>query len=166
MRAYKSFVLTAAGAFAGIAGIALLSPRHSEAQSSSDAQLASPARVVNSVTGPALTSRIDEPGRIPYQATVRPNCAGGANCFFNFATIPAGHRLVIQHVSGILSFNAPVPGFLGFISTGGGATNTVGLAPGFASTPFAAFDQAVQVYIDAPHHRRSIFHFRESVRPF
>jgi hypothetical protein len=69
-----------------------------------EAAAATKVSVVNSAAHPALTSGIDDPGRILYQSTDNPTCTG-ANCTFNFGAIPTGHRLVIQHVSGRLGFS-------------------------------------------------------------
>src|SRR5437899_2414856 len=54
-----------------------------------------PVTVVNPATSPALTSSVDDPGRIAYQSDV-PTGSG----FVLFPVVPPGHRLVIQHVSG------------------------------------------------------------------
>jgi hypothetical protein len=68
---------------------------------------AGPVTVVNPATQPALTSSVDDPGRAPYQSGVTglvcqsgsPLQDGGWTCIANFPAVPAGHRLVIQHVS-------------------------------------------------------------------
>jgi hypothetical protein len=52
---------------------------------------------------PALTSSIDNPGRAPYQSFAPVTC-NGSICFSSYPVVPAGHRLVIQHVSGTLEF--------------------------------------------------------------
>jgi hypothetical protein len=62
-----------------------------------------PVTVTNPAASPALTSSVDDPGRIAYQSVqTPPNCAGANGCAFAFAAVPTGHRLVIQHVSGEL----------------------------------------------------------------
>jgi hypothetical protein len=63
-----------------------------------------PTSVVNPATMPALTSSVDDPGRIPYQRAQQPAtvCDNVGACVFNFPKVPAGHRLVIQHISGSL----------------------------------------------------------------
>src|SRR5215471_8089847 len=65
----------------------------------------SPVTVMNPSSAPALGSSVDEPGRVPYVSQVAlqgQNCSQpqGTNCQFNFSTVPAGHRLVIQSMSG------------------------------------------------------------------
>lgn len=54
------------------------------------------------------TVNVDEPGRIPYQTAAFGHCEGTV-CKATFQAIPAGHRLVIQHVSGNVSTLDPVP---------------------------------------------------------
>lgn len=52
-------------------------------------------------TRAALVQSIDEPGRNPYQETLSDlGCRGSTVCSFNFATVPAGKRLVITHIAG------------------------------------------------------------------
>jgi len=60
-----------------------------------------PVTVVNPATSPALTSSVDDPGRIAYQTVQEPQCTLNS-CDFVFPDVPTGHRLVIQHVSGDL----------------------------------------------------------------
>jgi hypothetical protein len=59
--------------------------------------------VVNPATSPARTSSVDDPGRIPYQVTHRfvvSECFSTLNaCFFTSPAVPAGKRLVIQHIA-------------------------------------------------------------------
>ena len=140
MRAYKNYVLTAAGALAVIGALALFSPRRSEAQ------FASPVRVANSAAAPALTSSIDDPGRIPYQSSQTAICTTNV-CFFAFPAVPANHRLVVQRVAGYypgISANAPARLQL---TSSGGTFATVRITP---SNSFAnVFDLAVLAYIDA-----------------
>ena len=50
---------------------------------------------------------VDEPGRNPYQKTVRLSCSvGGGPCIAEFPVVPAGKRLVIQSVSASFSTTA------------------------------------------------------------
>jgi hypothetical protein len=135
MRTYKNYVLTAAGALAVIGAFALFSPSRSEAQ------FASPVRVANTAAAPALTSSIDDPGRIPYQSTVFQTCTG-ANCTFTFGALPTGHRLVIQHVSGILGFSGSGTQ-ISVILRAGGPDAVSFLASYFGPRTEAEFDQSV-----------------------
>jgi hypothetical protein len=57
----------------------------------------------------ALVANVDDPGRIPYQAIAFCQ-AGPANfntCDALLPAVPAGKRLVITHVSGVLATNVP-----------------------------------------------------------
>jgi hypothetical protein len=70
--------------------------------------------VTNLATAPVLTSSIDDPGRIAYQSHVELlTCNNNPNCTATFPNVPAGHRLVVQHVSGQANFvNAPPQNFV------------------------------------------------------
>jgi hypothetical protein len=71
------------------------------------AAVATLVQVANPASNPALTSAIDEPGRIPYQSVLSQTCGGpSATCNFVFGAVPAGHRLVVQHMSGQLTVTA------------------------------------------------------------
>jgi hypothetical protein len=116
-----------------------------------------PVTVVNPSTGPALTSSIDNPGRIPYQSEAVVSCGSGASssCQFSFAAVPQGQRLVVQHVSGSLSFNNPPDAVAVALSGsnvigGGGTTINPGGAQFFASSVdnISMFDQQVLYYMD------------------
>jgi len=52
------------------------------------------------------TVNVDEPGRIPYWSAVSAKC-NGTVCTGTFNAIPAGHRLVIQHVAGDMTTQDP-----------------------------------------------------------
>jgi hypothetical protein len=48
----------------------------------------------------ALVKNVDERGRSPYQQGIFLQCtAGGGFCDFNFPPVPAGKRLVVEHIS-------------------------------------------------------------------
>ena len=73
-----------------------------------DSALAAPPAtqvdVVNPATSPALTRSVDDPGRIAYQSTAA--CVLDTDaCAFDFPAVPQNHRLVVQHVSGLLLGN-------------------------------------------------------------
>lgn len=124
-----------------------------------------PVTVVNPSTGPALTSSIDNPGRIPYQSEAIVSCGSGSSssCQFSFAAVPQGQRLVLQQVSGSLSFNSP-PDTVAVVlsgnngsSSGGSATSGAGAGkagPGgaFFFAPsvdnISLFDRQILYYMD------------------
>ena len=67
-----------------------------------EAQYSSPVKVMNSTSAPAITSRMDDPGRVPYQSVINgmSACGGKTFCIVNFPPVPAGHRLVVTQVAG------------------------------------------------------------------
>lgn len=139
MRINKNYWLTASGTLAVAGAIMLFSAHRIEAQYSS------PVRVLNTSSGPAITSTIDDPGRIPYQSSQTAICSGTNVCAFTFPAVPANHRLVVQRVTGYypgISANAPARLLLT-----SGTFATVRITP---SNSFAnLFDIAVLSYFDA-----------------
>ena len=104
----------------------------------------------------ALVQNVDDPGRIPYQASVLGTT--GANCSiigctFAFAPVPAGHRLVVQHVSMFIQPNAnSVPAGVSLTAKTASSAFLVNVV--FHATVQAAdndirFDQPVMAYFDA-----------------
>jgi hypothetical protein len=85
---------------------------------------------------------VDDPGRIPYQSFQ--NASAGQR-EFDFPAVPAGHRLVIQHVSGDMNLEfTPNQVEVLVVATGGASSF---FAP-FSNT-FVKFDQPVQLYVEA-----------------
>jgi hypothetical protein len=54
----------------------------------------------------ALVSNVDDPGRIPFRSDLFCDFTGN-QCFASSSPVPAGKRLVITHVSGVLRENLP-----------------------------------------------------------
>ena len=115
------------------------------------ARAASPASnviVVNPATEPALTRNVDDPGRIAYQS--KADCVLDSTfCSFNFPAVPKNHRLVVEHVSGVLAFAAG-NGRGARVILDGGANNAVSsflAPPSFLGE--SLFDQPVLQYFDA-----------------
>ena len=111
-------------------------------------------KVVNPATSPALTSSVDDPGRIAYQAIQ--SKSGCSNlCQIEFAAVPLGKRLVIQHVSGSLGLNGPPKSVVVNLAKDNVANSGVSafftpVVAGAATNSFASvFDQPVLFYIDA-----------------
>jgi hypothetical protein len=95
------------------------------------------------------TVNVDEPGRIPYQTAALGHCYGTV-CHATFEAIPAGHRLVIQHVSGNVSTLDPVPDGTRVLLS---MTNTVQfmsvpVSPFIPGVSVGGFDQPVEFYVD------------------
>jgi hypothetical protein len=107
-----------------------------------------PTSVVNPATRPALTSSVDDPGRVAYQASQGLIC-DEHDCNFTFSAVPAGHRLVIQHISGGFVFNT-TPSLI-YVSVLSSATPFPGISNFVAPTLGAGslFDKAILYYVDA-----------------
>ena len=88
-------------------------------------------------------SNIDDPGRIAYES--EQSIAAGQD-FVVFPKVPAGHRLVIQHVSAELLFQSSVSSQVQVLVSGGGLAGSSFLVP--FSRSLASFDQLVQLYAD------------------
>ncbi len=124
------------------AAIGLLTPKRLASQ------YASPVKVMNSSSGPAIGSLIDDPGRTPYFSQQGTSFGASANVVMTFPVVPPNHRLVVLHVGGyynrnsgtaptlaILSSPSPSQYFSEFLTPiGGGATT---------------FDVPVLAYFDA-----------------
>lgn len=142
--------------FAALTSVAVVAaPIQKAVAQATSARPSTPVIVVNPSTDPALTSSIDNPGRIAYQSTAQASCDGHIACQFSFATVSQGKRLVVQHVSGFLSFNKTpdvVGVFLGATTNGISPTLTPGTSPFFFSAPsfdnISLFDQRVLYYVD------------------
>jgi len=123
--------------------------------------------VTNPATAPMLFLNVNDPGRIPYQSvqSVQSGTCGGFGppevCIFSFPTVPANHRLAVQHVSIHLQASGnPIPPGIGMMVTLDGVmvTPTSTNATNFTSFPgtvipvgssFAVVDQPVLAYLDA-----------------
>jgi hypothetical protein len=108
--------------------------------------------VVNPATMPALTSSVDNPGRVPYQShATNINCAGSEGCETTHTTVPSGHRLVIQHVS--LRFDTTGnPSALALLSANNNGTVLSSFfvpVNNVQSVQGGAIDQPVLGYLDA-----------------
>jgi hypothetical protein len=101
---------------------------------------------------------LDDRGRIPYQSTVDmvgkcPNVSNPVECSFSFPVVPAGHRLVVEHVSGLIQ-TTPTPPFIAVTffaprSVGGLVANF--LVPSVDFNGFeaiGAFDRQVLMFYD------------------
>jgi hypothetical protein len=111
------------------------------------ATVAALVNVANTASNPALTSRIDDPGRIPYQTEVECGVTG-KQCSFLFGAVPANHRLVIEHISGMAVFTT-APSFSAvFLNKNlSGPVMTQFYSPLTVGSG-ALFDQPVRVYLD------------------
>jgi len=106
---------------------------------------------VNTSANPVPTSPVNvtDPGRIAYQSTVdnTGKCSGTA-CIFSFPVVPAGHRVVVQHIAGNVDFTSPAPSTIDVRILIGGVFISQFFAPIPAVQEHSGFDQPVLFYID------------------
>ena len=79
-----------------------------------------PVQVMNTSSAPALGADVEKLARIPYESTaVGSNCPSGGGvgaCFFNFAAVPAGYRLVVENLSGYFQISpAATAALMGYV---------------------------------------------------
>jgi hypothetical protein len=106
--------------------------------------------VANPATAPALFLNVNDPGRIPYQATQSASSCSATVCAAAFPAVPSGHRLVVQHFSGAAGFSSQ-PTSVSATLTIANSTTMPTLSTFFvpASVSQSFFDQPVLVYYDA-----------------
>ncbi len=142
MARFKNHLLVVVGfAVAGMIGAAF-------GTGTAQAVVSTLVTVVNPGTSPVHTSSVDDPGRIAYQSSVfNTGKCSGISCTFAFPSVPAGHRVVVQHISGDVSFTS-IPGsvFVQIITNG---TIAGFFAPVSTEATFALFDQPVLFYVDS-----------------
>jgi len=143
---FKNYLLVVIGlAVAGIIGAAF-------GTGTARAVVSTLVSVVNSDASPVPTSSVNvtDPGRIAYQATVN-NGGGcvGSSCPFLFPAVASGHRVVVQHIAGVLDFNTVPTNISVLVVNGAGAFITQFFAPIPTGFGFSAFDQPVLFYIDS-----------------
>lgn len=121
--------------------------------------------ILSMVTSKKVKAEEDE-GRIGYQSTV--NMTGsctGSSCVFKFPAVPAGRRLVVEHITGFVTFTAPPGPALVSASPNASAASpiteffftpviplcgTYSITPPACSDPdISTFDQLVELYADA-----------------
>jgi len=101
--------------------------------------------VTNSALQPAVTVNRDDPGRIPFQSVVNMNCSGNS-CSWLVGFPSPGHRIVVQHVSGLLNFQTQPADVLVLLKR----QNSLPISSFFAPAPplllLSAFDQPVEAF--------------------
>lgn len=109
--------------------------------------------VANPATAPVLTVNANDVGRTPYQAVLTNPTCGASFCNASF-NVPSGHRLVVQHVSGLVWYSqSPALVSMNLVSTANSTAPLssfavpVNLNP--ATAPYSSFDQPVLVFYDA-----------------
>jgi hypothetical protein len=107
--------------------------------------------VVNPNTSPVQTSSVNvtDPGRIAYQSQVDNSAiCSGLSCAFTFPNVPAGHRVVVQHITGIISYNN-IPAVIRVTGLYGTTLVAAFYAPIQSADLFSQFDQPALFYIDS-----------------
>ena len=147
MRPFEKLGYTAAACALLVLTFSIIGPRAVKAA------VATLVQVSNTSANPVPTVELGNPGRIPYRVAQPPyNCDVQPVCLMQFPTVPAGHRLVIQHVSGGLDMIYTPTNVSMTLST-----STTLLSNFFAPVagPFGGgiylsyFDQPVLGYVDA-----------------
>ena len=144
MARFRNYLLVVIGfAVAGMIGAAL-------GTGTAQAVVSTLVSVVNPNTSPVQTLSVTDPGRIAYQseADLSGNCSASTFCGFVFPAVPAGHRVVVQHITGLVTFGV-APTVI-TVTTSSGATlvsNFYGpIPPGILSSQF---DLPALFYVDA-----------------
>jgi hypothetical protein len=107
-------VFSGLAAAAGLIAIGAMAPRSAKAIASAL------VTVVNTSSQPVPGSDVERLARIPYESTADgANCPAPGNvgaCFYTFAAVPAGYRLVVENLSGYFQISpaatAPVEGYI------------------------------------------------------
>jgi hypothetical protein len=113
-----------------------------------------PNKIVNSATAPAIISSIDDPARIPYAANASATC--GIQCDILFPAVPAGHRLVVQNITGFAGFTSTPQSVLVAAAADLDSKVSYFIVPSAMGNQgaFSGFNQPVLMYLDAgqkPH---------------
>jgi hypothetical protein len=141
MARFKSYLLVVIGfAFAGAIGVAF-------GTGTAQAVVSTLVSVVNPTTSPVPSLNVTDPGRIPYQSAVDnlAKCSNQITCTFSFPTVPSGHRVVVEHISGFLSLTA-IPTRISALITTPVGSGISSISPQGANV---GFDQPVLFYVDA-----------------
>jgi len=100
-----------------------------------------------------VTQDFDSPLRHGYQVIVDQSgkCpTGGTNiCFLEFGSVPPGHRIVIQHISGFIGFSGNPNAMLVLLNNGSGNPVSSFFAPLAPTVLFSAFDQTALAYFES-----------------
>jgi hypothetical protein len=146
MARFKNYLLVALGfGFAGAIGAAF-------GTGTAQAVVSTLVSVVNPSTSPVPISNVNDPGRVAYQAQVPTlqGCNAANDCTYKFPTVPAGHRVVVQHISGEDELIGQPTYFKVFASlSSGGFPISSFLPPLLTAQEDYEFDQPVSFYVDS-----------------
>jgi len=109
--------------------------------------------VVNPTTSPVPSLNVTDPGRIPYQASIsNAACASINDCTLVFPPVPTGHRVVVQHISGVDGLGRSATSvWVSFYASANPAGPKVSsfFAPQIVGGGLYAYDQPVLAYVDS-----------------
>jgi hypothetical protein len=146
MKFAKSLLMGTGGvALSGLL-LALLAPQ------AAHGLVAALVQVANTASAPAIASLIDDPGRVAFMQNASFSCFSAGSCtYVSPSAVPAGHRVVIQHVSGALVFQS-TPSWI-LVTMLAQTENSI--TPAFFNVPpgpaggLVYFDQPILFYFDA-----------------
>jgi hypothetical protein len=143
MRFVKNFLMSISAMALAAAFVALFAPH------AVHAAVAALVEVSNPVTSPALTSRIDDPGRIPYQKWLSCTPKAGGYCNAETGPVPPNHRLVVESISGVVGFQPQTSFSTVTMQSGlGFSTFYIPLVNDLPTSNESAFNQPVHLYAD------------------
>jgi hypothetical protein len=140
MRFLKNFLMSIGAVAMAAALMNLFAPQ------TVHATVAALVEVSNPATNPALTSRIDDPGRIPYTSVM--TCSPGALliCSVDSGKVPVNHRLVIENISGYVG--SPLETWVSIKNLGTGSNYFFNITIPTTVPAIAHFNEPVRVYVD------------------
>jgi hypothetical protein len=109
-------------------------------------------KVTNPAAAPVLSVNVNDPGRTPYQSFKFAACFHGA-CSATFAAVPAQHRLVMEHITGLVTLSSSTTAIQVALQENFGLDNFVSIfiapPPISSAGSVTEFDQAIRGYADA-----------------
>jgi hypothetical protein len=144
--------------FTGLAAAASLIAIGALAPKAAKAVYSSPVSVVNTNTQPVPGVDVEKLARIPYESTATaancPNPGVSGACFFTFAAVPTGYRLVVENLAGYFQIS---PGAtadpVGYLENSAFRVKGAFTAPrgqlDLGGHTQAAFSYATRYYVDA-----------------
>ena len=145
MARFKKHLLVVVGfAIAGLIGAAF-------GTGTAQAVVASLVQIANTTSSPVPSLNVTNPGRIAYLSTINnsPSRSGSTFCAYRFPVVPAGHRVVVQHINGIANFNTSPGASLNLQAQAPIGTFVSGSFLPVPATTFSVFDQSVLIYADS-----------------
>jgi len=124
------------------------------ATGTAQAIVAALVQVANTTANPVPSLSVTDPGRVAYQSSGL-SCTQTTHCVIPLPTVPSGHRVVVQHISGndSVSGTTTYVRLLAAVVTPLGEFSASSFYSQFSNTAaFYASDQPVLFYVDAGSH--------------